>query len=146
MVFYFRSWHWSCCWLLLLIACCWVCWMIAGCCWDTAAAAAAAADCCWWLLRGYWLWMIAGRGWDTTCWLAAGEKVFEFLFRRGDEGIWQRQVLKLSWNNFDERQLEFDKDIIQKFLRIFSMRSNWNLAKILFKNVLEHFRWEEIGI
>ena len=52
----------------------------------------------------------------------------------------------MSWNIFSERQLEFGKDITEKFLRIFSMRGDWNLLKTLFKNVLEYFRGEAIGI
>ena len=46
----------------------------------------------------------------------------------------------MSWNIFEERQLEFRKDITENCLRIFSMTGDWNLVKTLFKNVLEFFR------
>ena len=52
----------------------------------------------------------------------------------------------MSQNIFEERQLEFRKDITEKCLRIFSRRGNWNLVKTLLKNVLEYFRGEAIGI
>ena len=52
----------------------------------------------------------------------------------------------MSWNIFQERQLEIGKDITEKCLRIFSGRGNWNLVKTLLKNVLEYFRGEAIGI
>ena len=52
----------------------------------------------------------------------------------------------MSENNFEERQLEFRKDITEKCLRIFSRRDNWNLVKTLLKNVLEFFQGEAIGI
>ena len=52
----------------------------------------------------------------------------------------------MSEKIFEERQLEFRKDITEKCLRIISMRGDWNLVKTLFKNVLEYFRGEAIGI
>ena len=52
----------------------------------------------------------------------------------------------MSWNIFEERQLEFRKDITEKCLRIFSRRGNWNLVKTLLKIVLEYFQGEAIGI
>ena len=52
----------------------------------------------------------------------------------------------MSWNIFNERQLQFGKDITLKCLRIFSKRGDWNLVQKIFKNVLEYFRGEAIGI
>ena len=52
----------------------------------------------------------------------------------------------MSQNFFEERQLEFGKDITEKCFRIFSRRGNWNLVKTLLKNVLEYFRSDTIGI
>ena len=73
------------------------------------------------------------------------EIVLEY-FRWEAFGIWQRQYLKMSKNIFDERLLEFGKDIIWKCLRIFSMRGNWKLAKTLIESVLEYFPWEAYGL
>ena len=52
----------------------------------------------------------------------------------------------MSQNIFNERRLEFGKDIILKCLRVFSLRGNWNLAKTRFRLVLECFQCEAIGI
>ena len=52
----------------------------------------------------------------------------------------------MSENIFEERQLEFRKDITEKCLRIISRRGNWNLVQTLLKYVLEYFRGEAIGI
>ena len=57
-------------------------------------------------------------------------------FSKG-EGIRLKQNLELSQNNFNEMQLEFGKDIIQKCLGIISPRSDWSLAKTEFEDVLE---------
>ena len=46
----------------------------------------------------------------------------------------------MSENIFEERQLEFRKDITEKCLRIFSRGGNWNLVKTLPKAVLEYFQ------
>jgi len=67
-------------------------------------------------------------------------------FRWDAIGIWLRQVLKLSENNFDEVQSEFGPEKFWNCLSIVSMRCNWNLAKTRFGIVSEDFRWDAIGI
>ena len=52
----------------------------------------------------------------------------------------------MSQNIFDEMQLEFGRDKIWNFLRIFSRRCNCNLAKTRFGIVLDYFRCDTIGI
>ena len=52
----------------------------------------------------------------------------------------------MSQDIFKDRQVEFGKDFTEKYLRIFSRRSNWNFVKTLLKNVLEYFQGEAIGI
>ena len=68
------------------------------------------------------------------------------LFRWGAIGIWLWHNLELSWNNFYGTQLKFGQDTIWNCRRMFSMRSNWNLAAIKIGFVLEYFRWGAIGI
>ena len=42
--------------------------------------------------------------------------------------------------------MEFGKDITENWVRIFSLRGNWNLAKTRFRLVLEYFQCEAVGI
>ena len=60
-------------------------------------------------------------------------------FRGDATGIWLRQDLQLFQNISDEMQFEFGLDKIWNCVRLFSMRCNWNLAKLRFGIVLEYF-------
>ena len=153
MVCYVRSWHWSCwCWLLLITSDRW--WFL---------LVATAGFCCW-LLVAARCWMIAGCGLDTAA-AAAGWKVFEFFQDIANLRLRQfcrRKSLwimsKRRWRNlaetsfkivsecFEEPMEKFGRDKFGNCLRTISMRGNWILAKTIFKNVLEYFRWEAIGI
>ena len=72
----------------------------------------AVVDYCWLLMVATGCWMIVSCGWDTACrrkslwiflgcWWLAAKTILQAKksesFRRGDEEIWLRQVLKLSW-------------------------------------------------
>ena len=88
MVFYFRSWHWSCCWLLLLIACCCCllddCWLRLGYC----------CCCCCWLLLMATAWILV----MDDCWSRLG---YYLLI-----GCWRKSfwifISQRRWGNLGE--------------------------------------------
>ena len=131
MVFYFRSWHWSCCWLLLLIACCLCllddCWLRLGYC----------CCCCCWLLLMATAWILvmydccSRLGYCCCCWLLLMATAWILVM----DDCWSRLGYYLLI------------DCWRKSLWTLISKKRWgNLAKTLFKNVLEYFRWEAIGI
>ena len=114
----------GCCWLLLIAdGCYWLlddCWLQLGCWWLLLVA----SDC-WMMLVAAGKLLVGGKVFeyfrdvdDLRLRQFCRQKVFKY-FRRGDEKIWLRQVLKMTYNISKKR---------------------WrNLAKTSFKIVIEYF-------
>ena len=127
MVFYVRSWQWSCwCRLLLITADCWWLLLVAG--WLLVAAeillvAAGywmiAADCRSATCRRKGLWIFSKRRWRSLAKTSFKIVLEYFEFRRGDEEIWQRTSFKIVLEYFEEAMRKFCKDKFWNCLRIF---------------------------